>query len=194
MNKIKSLSIYFFGDTYMREVTIKVYEYSELSEEAKELARDQARDSMDLSDELFEHLNAQMKGHGLEGVTVDEENFSLNDEDAPDLICLEGEITEFVRENISVPRHVKSAFVDFDDMSDPEDINDSGVSIFFTEDSGIDEEREEDYKEEINKKLGVIRQKLLDSANIFMTEKTSDEVLAKLAEEKEYIEDGTVFE
>lgn len=180
----------------MREVTFNVYEFNELSPEAQEQALENVRESLDHTEEVIEHLNSLIPGFGLPEVSIDEDQFRINIEDEEDSICLDGEITGFVRDKIPMAKYVSSAFVSGEDITNPSDLLDNGLDIFFSEDAAgvIDEDREEEFKEQINKELSAIRKKLSVAANDFMNAKSNDEEVKKIAIDKEYLEDGTIFE
>lgn len=189
----------------MREIKISIYNFEELSEEAQAAALQGIKDGIDYSDEIVEHLSAEMIGHGLGELSINEEYLIINSKEGhEDNIYFEGDLLQFVKDKSGMNAQmrnaielVSSASVAVDDVADADDFNDNGLQLTFSEDAeegSVSEEAQEELEEEINKDLAKIRVKLIASAKEFLNTKNADAEAAEIAKESEFFEDGSLFE
>lgn len=180
----------------MREISVKVYKFSELDEDIQEALIAQSMADIDLDDDIESHLDDYLSSLGLKGITVD--NFSFGNEEVPDHVYLSGELNDTLSYWDKYPEsqnfsHISNGFLSEEDASDD---NPCGLTMFFKD--SLDDESEE-AKTLTNffiKEFNRIEEQVVEEGQKYF-EKTLAQLEKKIQQklaQNEYFADGTLFD
>lgn len=180
----------------MREISLKVYKFSELDEEIQESLINQAMAEVDLDDEIEDHLDNFLSSLGLKGIKVD--SFSFGNDEIPDHIYLSGELNDTLsfwdkHPNSEHFKHISNGFLSEEDASDD---NPCGLTLFFKESMEDESEEAKTLMSFFISEFNRIEEETVEEGQKFYEKKISDleKKIQKSLAQNEYFADGTLFD